>query len=56
VFKCGERLPFKPCDTPTTTPIRIKFVPGASLNDVKKKNIGQYEFDTGALAKKHKVF
>lgn len=56
VFKCGERLPFKACDTPATTPIRIKFVPGSCLEDIKKKNIGEFKFDTGELAKQHKVF
>jgi len=43
VFKCGERMPFKPCDSPSTTPIKIKFVPGTCLEDIKKKNIGQFE-------------
>lgn len=56
VFKCGERMPFKPCEAPSTTPIRIKFVPGSSVEDIKKKNIGQFEYDTGALAKQYKVF
>lgn len=42
VFKCGEKMPFKPCDSPTTTPIKIKFVPGGCLDVIKNKNIGQY--------------
>lgn len=42
VFKCGERMPFKACDAPATDPIRIKFVPGSSLKDVKAKNIGKF--------------
>lgn len=56
VFKCGERLPFKACETPTTTAIKIKFVPGSCLEDVKKKNIGAYSYDAGTLAKQHTVF
>lgn len=56
VFKCGEKLPFTPCDAPTTKPIKIKFVPGGCVEDVKKKNIGEFEWDKGDLAKQHKIF
>lgn len=56
MFKCGKKLPFKPCENPTTSPIRIKFVDGASLADVQKKNIGDFLWDTGDLAEKHGLF
>jgi len=56
VFKCGEKLPFEPCLDPTTTPIKIKFVPASSMADVEKKNIGEFVFDMGDLAKQRKVF
>lgn len=56
VFKCGEKLPFVPCENPTTTPIKIKFVPKGSLEELKKKNIGQYLYDAGEPFKKHGLF
>jgi len=56
VFKCGERLPFQPCENPTTNPIKIKFVPASTLADIEKKNIGDFKFDTGDLAKPHDIF
>lgn len=56
MFKCGERLPFQPCENPTTNPIKIKFVPASTLADIEKKNIGDFKFDTGDLAKPHDIF
>lgn len=53
---CGNKLPFIPCDTPSTIPIKIKFVPADSKESLEKKNIGQFNYDTGDLAKKHKIF
>lgn len=56
MFKCGDKLPFKPCENPTANPIKIKFVPGAGLEDIKKKNVGNFHFDTGKLAEMHEKF
>lgn len=56
VFKCGDKLPFLPCENPKTNPIKIKFVPKPALEDVKRKNIGMFEYDTGDLASTHGLY
>jgi len=56
VFKCGEKLPFINCENPSTNPIKIKFSPQSSVSILQKKNIGNFIYDSGALAKQNDVF
>lgn len=56
VFKCGDKLPFIKCAEPSTNPIRIKFAPHHAVKILRKKNIGNFKYDSGHLAKKHKSF
>lgn len=56
VFGCGMRLPFTKCAGTQTKPIQVKFCPSPAKKILKEKNIGDYIYDDGAKAKKHKVF
>jgi len=56
VFKCGEKLPFINCENPSTNPIKIKFTPQSTINILQKKNIGNFLYDSGNLAKQYDIF
>jgi len=49
-------MPFVTCSGTTTKPINIKFTPNSALKILNEKNIGEFLYDDGSLAKKNGIF
>lgn len=52
IFKCGSKLPFKPCSKSPTVDIEVKFLPNNLLSTFKKNNVGNFNYDTGLMQSK----